>query len=284
MSRTIAMLGVITIGLLATTFPAAADPPVPVKRTVGPEHQDGRVRPPLLREGGYLVRMPGEVTADTSLGVHRFRPLQVEEGGIRRELILLPSRAMDELLRLQAAQKDGSFVGDASVFELTGRVLVYHGRNFLLADGVVVIEQSLAEETPEAVEEQPLTTTEDDLADAIEARLEQRIGAVPRSVDIAAAPLDEHTPSHRAGSRLQERRGHVVRDGSTGAWRFIFEGSRTSMELLPCQELERLERTTRQRAVPQAVTVSGRVTVFHGRNYLLPTAFRTAREGVGIGP
>ena len=290
MSRGILMLGFILAGLFVVEQASIADPPVPVKRSVQSATTEGRVRPPLLREGGYLVQMPGEVSADTALGVHRFRPMHVEEGGIRRELILLPSRAMDDLLRLQAAQKDGTLKGVASVFEVTGRVLVYRGRNFLLADGVVVLERSLAEEDPPDVEElpnieeEPLETDEDDLAKAIEARLEERIGAVPRSVDIAAAPLEANTPTYRGGSRLQERRGHIVRDPSSGTWRFVFEGSRTSMELLPCKELERLEKSTRQLAVPKAVTMSGRVTAFHGRNYLLPTAFRMASEGLGIGP
>lgn len=289
MNAALAFFGLMMACGTVGAAPQSTDPPAPTQVS------SSRVRPPLLREGGYLVRMPGEVTADTSLGVHRFRPLQVEEGGIRRELILLPSRAMDDLLRLQAAQKTGEFDPTANVFEITGRVLVYRGRNFLLPDAVVVIRRSAAEERAEAEspdtvgaapedQEQPVSTDEDDLARSIEARLEERIGAVPRSVDIALSPAALSEPAtFREGLRLQERRGHVVRDPASGTWRFIFEGSSTSMELLPCKELERMEQTTRQRAVPRAVTLSGRVTAFHGQNFLLPTSFRTARGGLGIG-
>ena len=265
----------------------------PTRRRMVPEDRRDALRPPLLREGGYLVREPGEVTVNTTLGVHEFRPLKIEDGGIRRRLILLPSRSMDDLVKLLGLESE---TGDAPrIFELTGKVLVYQGRNFLLPDAVVQVEQSAAsieaELTPDAIgaaprsEEVPVDS--DDLADVIEARLEARIGAVPRSVDIAARSeggADIGATPLRAGSRLQDRRGHLLRDPSSGTWRFVFDGSEIAPELLPCQELERMERKTRQSAVPKPVLVSGVVTAFQGRNYLLPTAFRVAREGRGIGP
>ena len=268
----------------------------PTRRRVGPDGKSAKVRPPLLREGGHLVREPGEIKVNAVLGVHEFQPLKVEDGGIRRRLILLPSRAMDDLVKLlQIGDKDAS--DGSQVFELTGKVLVYRGRNFLLPDSVVQVDEPVptieAELKPDAIgaaprsEEIPLEGDSEDsdgLVEAIEARLEARIGAVPRSVDIVSQGAGTTSPPLRAGSRLQDRRGHLVRDPSSGTWRFVFDGSDISPELLPCQELERMERKTRSSAVPDPVLVSGVVTAFQGRNYLLPTAFRLAREGRGIGP
>ncbi|MCH2160452.1 MAG: hypothetical protein MK085_01120 [Phycisphaerales bacterium] len=284
-----------------TTSESASDPPSvvnpPTRRRVAPDGQVAEVRPPLLREGGYLVREPGEINVNAILGVHEFQPLKVEDGGIRRRLILLPSRAMDDLVKLLRMDSNN---GPAAthVFELSGKVLVYRGRNFLLPDSVVQLEEPVkrveAELKPDAIgaaprfEEVPLEGELDDsdgLVDAIEARLEARIGAVPRSVDIAArSDTRANSLRLRAGSRLQDRRGHLLRDPSSGTWRFVFDGSDIAPELLPCQELERMERKTRSSAVPTPVLVSGVVTAFQGRNYLLPTAFRVAREGRGIGP
>ena len=270
-------------------------PTSPVKRRIAPEGSSGRIRPPLLREGGYLVRTPGEVTEDSTLGVHRFQPLLVEEGGVRRELILLPSRAMDDLLHL-LKEHDEKNTSGSTVFEVTGKVLEYRGRNFLLPETVAAMSKPAAEVREElkpdaigaapAEEEMPVETDPDALAKSIEEQLEQRIGAVPRSVDIAKTPqrVDGTAPAHRAGTHLQSRRGHLLRDSSSGTWRFVFEGSAVTMELLPCKQLERMETTTRRQVVPRAVIVSGLVTTFHGRNFLLPTEFRAATEGRGIGP
>lgn len=266
----------------------------PVRRRIAPDGQTVRIQPPLLREGGYLLREPGEVTINSTLGVHQFRPLKIEDGGIRRELILLPSRAMNDLVKLLAlAEKNDDT--RSMVYEVSGKVLVYRGRNFVLPQTVVQLDQTAAEieenDKPDAVgaappeEEIPLDPESDDLAAAIEARLKARIGAVPRSVDVASASDASNAPPPlRAGTRLQNRRGHLVRDPSSGTWRFVFDGSPIAPELLPCQELQRIENRTRQTAVPTPLLVSGVVTSFHGRNYLLPTAFREAREGRGIGP
>ena len=266
----------------------------PTKRRVHPTDGNSRNRPPLLREGGYLLRTPGEVFEDSKLGVHLFKPLHVEDGGIRRELILLPSRAMDDLIHLLSAHEEKEKF-EASLFEVTGKVLVYRGRNFLLPDVVTIMNAPASEVqkelTPDAIgaapvqEEMPLETNPDALAESIENRLEARIGAVPRSLDIAGKSVGQPGPAmYRAGTNIQNRRGHVIRDPSSGTWRFVFEGSSMTMELLPCMKLQGMEQTTKQRVVPVPVTVSGRVTAFHGRNYLLPTAFGPAREGRGIGP
>jgi hypothetical protein len=56
-----------------------------------------------------------------------------------------------------------------------------------------------------------------------------------------------------------------------------------SLEILPCLLLERLELTTRESDSPPTVLISGQVIVFNDAAYLMPTSFRRAREGRGLG-
>ena len=200
---------------------------------------------------------------------------------------------MDDLVSLLEKMNDESSKSVLSI-ELTGKVLAYRGRNFILPNAVVQASEP-STSTPTRTddvgavsleEEMPTVSSEDTLARSIEERLEQRIGAVPRSVllrdEAKRSPLRK--VGFKAGTHLQERRGHLVRDPSSGTWRFVLDGSSQSLELLPCTLLETIERGVRQSAVPTAIVISGRVTAFQGRNYLLPSNFRAAREGRGIGP
>ena len=47
--------------------------------------------------------------------------------------------------------------------------------------------------------------------------------------------------------------------------------------------LERLENAARENDAAPAIVLSGTVYAFEGRSYLLPSSFRRAREGRGIG-
>ncbi len=90
-------------------------------------------------------------------------------------------------------------------------------------------------------------------------------------------------------TRLQNRRGAIVRDQRSGTWRFVFDATGSgvvdpTMELLPCLTLERLQRLAAVSDLPAAVLLSGEVTSFHGRNYLLPTIWRNAGRTRNIVP
>lgn len=285
----------LTIAELLVGGPATAQSSeAPVKRVVPPSDARGEGPAPLLREGGILLDVPGRIGPNEALGVHVFRPEAARTGGVRREFVLLPSRGLEDLARIEGLR---SRLGEdplGGAFQVTGRVLVYRGRNFLLPESIVPVE--IPDAAPESSDSAaPATATEsepavddDGLADDIEARLESRIGAVPRSLDLSEASPVESAPI-RAGSRFVDRRGHVVRDPESGVWRFVPAGgggggSATGIVLLPCLELQRLERGARQRDVASPLLVSGLVTAYRGRNYLLPSAVRTAEEGRGIGP
>ncbi|MAD79019.1 MAG: hypothetical protein CMJ51_06575 [Planctomycetaceae bacterium] len=275
--------------------PASSDDPgsgsSPVRRVIVPKGMEGTVRPPLLREGGILMKVRGSIHRDTDLGVQVFHPDQSQTGGVDRELILLPSRGLDDLARLEDADNRADS-DDVRPYEVTGRILVYRGRNFLLPDLIVPLEV-LAPVVPTVnappATSEPAGVDDDDLdriGDDLEKRLESRIGAVPRSLDVRDAPISG-AGLIPTGTRFVDRRGRLSRDPASGVWRFVLaskEGGETSsVVLLPCLELQRIEQRARQQDVSRAILLSGVVTSYRGRNYLLPTMTRMANEGRGIG-
>ncbi len=258
----------------------------PVKRVIPPSDAKADGPAPLLREGGLFLEVSGRITRDTRLGVHVFNPSPSQGGGVQRELILLPSRGLEDLARIEEVRHRLDEDPMSGTFEVTGRVLVYQGRNFLLPEAIVPVAAPPSSAPTGAPDPGSGPPDEDDIAARLEDRLESRLGAVPRSIDLEeAGPVS--TAPIRSGIRFVDRRGHVSRDPESGVWRFVPAGADSSVGvvvLLPCLELQRLERAARQRDVSAAMLVSGQVTVYRGRNYLLPTSVRAAREGRGIGP
>jgi hypothetical protein len=138
-------------------------------------------------------------------------------------------------------------------------------------------------------------------ADDIEQQLLERVGEAQRSSDLAtpdapaslalgAGSADPLTgrPWLEGDRTVQDRHGVVARDPVTGAWRFVFESSRGELgereaTLLPCAVLERLERMARSGQGPLPVVLSGQVTRFQGRVYMLPLSFATPRTGRLLG-
>jgi hypothetical protein len=57
----------------------------------------------------------------------------------------------------------------------------------------------------------------------------------------------------------------------------------SSLEILPCLLLEQLEIAARESDSPPVVLLSGVVLGFEGKSFLLPSTFRRAREGRGLG-
>lgn len=249
----------------------------------------GAFRLPLLREGSVLARVVGDLTLDPDEKVWLFRPLKPDPSGLRRELVLLPCATLEDMLR--AVRNAPGPVE----FELTGRVFVYRGRNFLLPELAPAILQlsspGNAKPTDGATEAKsvvdPGADADDVAVEDIERRLEERIGRVPTSaLPNAPAPDADQAPIVASGTRVVLRRGRLSRDPQAGSWRFVPEQTTgsgdPSLELLPCALLERLEKDARQNDTPPIVLLSGSVTAFAGRSYMLPTTYRRAREGRGL--
>lgn len=266
-------------------------------------------RLPLLREGSMVSRVHGDITLDPGERHWLFRPLKPEAGNLRREFVLLPTPTLEEMLRtLQLSPSPVEF-------EVSGRVFIYKGRNYLLPEFAppIVRFDVKPDETPPAdaaVETAPNGTSKfvpptgalgeggaaeaDDAAVIdLEKRLLERVGRAPserltESLESREARLAKERELPAPGARIVLRAGKISRDPQAGSWRFVPEQASGvgdgSVEILPCLMLERLELATRESDSPPMVLLSGTLTVFEGRTYLLPSSFRRAREGRGIGP
>ena len=294
---------------------ASPSPPTVTRETAAQPNLDlGGYRLPLLREGSAISRIVGDLTQDPDEKLWLFRPLEAETGGLRREFVLMPSPVLEDLLRTHR------LAGAPVQFEMTGRVFMYRGRNFLLPDFAPAIMRfdAKAGDTPTATDSAQAMPSgadkfvppadgagaearENAIVDEIERRLEERAGRAPqsrpssqntsRASEGGATRNADGTPRTDAplanGTRLTLRLGRLSRDPQAGSWRFVPQQNSgsgdPSLEILPCLLLEKLETTARESDAPPAILISGTVYAYEGRNYLLPTSFRRAREGRGIG-
>ena len=264
-------------------------------------------RLPLLREGSMVSRVHGDITLDPGERHWLFRPLKPEAGNLRREFVLLPSPTLEEMLR--TTQLSPSPVE----FEVSGRVFIYKGRNYLLPEfappiirfdaksGGAPSANASVETAPNGVskfvspadaEGRPVTDADDAAVEDLERKLVERVGRAPmerltESLESREARIAQERDLPAPGARIVHRAGKIVRDPQAGSWRFVPEQASgvgdSSVEILPCLMLERLEFATRESDSPPMVLLSGTLTVFEGRTYLLPSSFRRAREGRGIG-
>ncbi|MEY3143758.1 MAG: hypothetical protein RLY21_2251 [Planctomycetota bacterium] len=300
-------------GQNAPAKPGAAPVAPPATATALPSADLVGYRLPLLREGSVISRVVGDITLDPDEKHWVFRPIQPESGNLRREFVLLPSATLADMLR------NRNLSPSPIEYEVTGRVFIYKGRNYLfpeLAPPIVRFD-TRPSQTP-SPEAKPVPTPngeakfvpppatpprrdpsigkdDDATVDAIERRLEQRVGRTPigKLSDDSESPTADREKSDlgatlpEAGTRLVLRSGRLMRDPSAGSWRFVPEQvtgkGDESLEILPCLLLERLELTTRESDSPPSILISGQVVVFNDAAYLMPTSFRRAREGRGLG-
>lgn len=269
-------------------------------------------RLPLLREGSVISRVVGDITLDPDEKHWVFRPIQPESGSLRREFILLPSPTLADMLRTR------SLTPSPIEYELTGRVFIYKGRNYLfpeLAPPIVRFDTRPSQTPKPDVKPEPtpngqakfvappavpprrdpsIGKDDDATVEAIERRLEQRVGRTPigklsddieDGKELASKATESAMPAQ--GTRFVLRSGRLMRDPSAGSWRFVPEQvtgkGDGSLELLPCLLLENLELTTRETDSPPAILISGQVVLFNDEAYLMPSSFRRAREGRGLG-
>lgn len=86
----------------------------------------------------------------------------------------------------------------------------------------------------------------------------------------------------REGTFLASRRGRMVRT-SDGQWAYAFDADRSgkaepAMTLMPCLNLQAMEKLAERGGDSLSFTVSGQVFVYRGRNYFLPTLYAVNRR------
>ena len=256
----------------------------------------------LYAEGSFLVgRVGAMLRAPSGEWIFVFAPSPT--GEIDTPMVLAPSSELEAVLPVVAEQEI------ARPLMITGQVLVYAGRNYLvplaIADAASFVQPAgeqtddqgndgTPEPTPAESPTQAPTppTTEDLAADPdvasliadLEARRNVPRGLAPRNA--AAAPgresLLEPTPVETIaeGTILVRRRARMVRE-ATGAWTLVLDNDggaeAASMVILPCQNLAAMERLAAGLAEEAQFEVTARVLTFQGRNYAMPLMFSLLR-------
>ncbi|MCH2162844.1 MAG: hypothetical protein MK085_13365 [Phycisphaerales bacterium] len=256
---------------------------------------------PLLPEGSFIASARGTMERPGPSKPWTFRIQTAEEGHAQQELVLLPTTLVEEMEQNQAAGED------AIHFTVSGPVLLYRGRNFLLPQHVEMetshaarpgtasdepmqaTDPPPAEDTPEPPPVDPDELIEDDFDPidqgdsiaSIVAQLQQDVGPLKRSV-AATSPLIEVPQGVSEGELLISRRGRILRDRG-GAWVIVPDADASglrdpSMILLPSSNLVSIENWARKGGMGKPILFSGEVFSYRGRHFLLPTSWRIPRE------
>ncbi len=244
---------------------------------------------PLLREGTFVLQVVGSLHRAEQPGWWVFRSVPDESGKAPFALTLLPCTLLGSLEKLVESTPDQEIV-----FDLTGQVFVYQGRNYLMPTHAPRLVDYVPPSRPDAIMPQDEPAPQGDSAEAILRDLDRTVGPVVRSPRTAApdrpasgtASGDRRTVA--PGQMILWRRGWMVREAG-GAWSFVFAADASGLEdppmiLLPCRMLEDMQRHARRSGPDQPLLVTGRVARYHGRSYLLPTMFRIPRHSTALRP
>ena len=242
------------------------------------EHQ-GLLRP--LKGGGWAF------VFDPDAEDNRLKPMVVQ-----------PGLRLTEMRRLvEAADRPVTF-------RVSGRVLVYKNRNYLLPTFYTTLavgqRETVAPGVDERTDDPALEDFEDLFAEPTgDPTLDEAIEEVesldrPREIDVPRGPNtgDEESNGEGAANRLVRegvqitaRTGRLIRAPGAG-WMMTFDNGfdgddsnadgatlDAPMELLPCLSLQGMEALADRYGPRLRFTVSGTVFVYDGRNYLLPTMY-----------
>lgn len=230
----------------------------------------------LVREGAFLRNRQGRLVQGEGAWVFVFD--SDASGESEPPMLVLPCRRLREMQHALELQNR------PLTFQATGQVFAYDGRNYFLPSFFTV---AATERPPEPA---PPPPTSADSRDPQAGDLLREMAAPPRrpltaqraTIDAGAEPA----AALREGLFIASRRGRLVRDGG----RLLFSAdngpdpsakSDPAFILLPCQNLESLERLAQRRGEKAIITMSGRIFAYEGRNYLLPTFFVEERDREG---
>ena len=256
-----------------------AAPSTPAAQTTKPSTPVG----PLLREGSYLVEVRGTMRLNEATNWWQFTIDREDPKHPAYELALLPCQLMADMRRITEGMSRQQVV-----FETTGQVFVYRGRNFFLpthAPHVVGIVEPTAAQAPQ---ERPDEGPDADSAEAILRSLQQAVGEVARNPAVGGGAATGEVELIPEGTQVVARRGRMSR-GPRGTWWFTFDADVDGlvdppMVLLPCLLRERMERYAERSGGRAAMLLSGRVYQYEDRNYILPTMFQIPRERTVLRP
>ena len=256
-----------------------AAPSTPAAQTTKPSTPAG----PLLREGSYLVEVRGTIRLNEVTKWWQFTIDREDPKHPAYELALLPCQLMADMRRITEGMSRQQVV-----FEATGQVFVYRGRNFFLpthAPHVVGIAKPTAAPPPQ---QRPDEGSDTDSAEAILRNLQQAVGEVARNPAVGGGAATGDVELIPEGTQVVARRGRMSR-GPRGTWWFTFDADVDGlvdppMVLLPCLLRERRERYAERSGERAAMLLSGRVYQYEDRNYILATMFQIPHERTALRP
>ena len=265
--------------------------------SAGGAESQAPARPPLLREGSHLVRVVGRLQPDPVRRSWNFIIDPADEHSPGHELAMMPGTLLAEMERMIESAPDHQLV-----FEMTGEVYIFRGRNYLMPTHPPLLIGREERPQPSPAEGQAVdesATATDESTEDIIRNLERSVGPVARRPEAETpARAEGEAPAAvagaaqpdllREGTVLLSRRGAIRRTGD-GAFLFVFDADAEGladppMTLLPCLLLERMDPHIRQEEDNAAVLLSGHVYTYHGRNYLLPKVYRIPAERTVLKP
>lgn len=239
---------------------------------------------PLLSDGSLLTAARGEMVRPHAGDPWHFRMDSTTVGSkvAVRDLVLMPSRVLEDMERAQER------AGGHATMVVTGEVALFDGRNWLMPRHAELLAAPATREVPSEVPADPSTDAalpEDDsmrssgpagdsIADIV-ADLQNSVALLPQTVDDGVAS-DAMTQAEPDGTLIVSRRGRLLR-GHHGAWVFVFDADAwgTGDEpavILPSPALKNLIKNGRRSDYREPVHLSGSISTYRGRKFIVPTA------------
>ncbi|TVQ54894.1 MAG: hypothetical protein EA377_04575 [Phycisphaerales bacterium] len=299
MATCVSLLFILALAMPASAMPVTSDaaenrdersvaPPEPTLPPAGAHGDQSEVHAPqrmLLREGSVATQVRGRVTQSEMTGRWHFEIDAPDSELPVYSLILLPNIYLGEMQQVLTGAG-----GQEIIFEITGEITVYDQENYLL---VHAPPRVISHATPRAQdrdrEARPRSDREGQRsAEELMREMRERAGETARRPEIEAGTMAHDERLVPEGTLVLYRRVRLAR-GAGGAWRVVFEADASGqsdppMTLLPCLLLERLEARARRTGGREPLLISGRVTSYNGRNYLLPTSFHLPRNRTELMP
>jgi hypothetical protein len=240
---------------------------------------DGR----LLPEGAFIVQLEGLIHS-ASQGAWIFEPTdQIDESKIK-PMIVLPSQTLTRLIQIVGLDTAHNKVA------LTGEVLLYRDRNYLLITAITVqaTDSEDAEAEPSSLDEQPDVTEDLELSDPLsksvqdlieeleEARHADRAILQPMTANVGSsrAPVPEGRTFMRRKARLTYLAAGEIAVSFDNDPDFVIEAP---LVVLPCHLLEQIERIIENHGDAITVRVSGQSYAYNGRSFIKPSSIVIGR-------
>jgi hypothetical protein len=242
--------------------PTAPDTPAPVLARPLEMSPEG-----LIREGQLIQGRTGRIRREEASGATLVIPENPSGAAHLATMAAVPSRML-ELMENAAGFSDPKNSLDL-VFPIDAEVTQYRGKNYLFL------------EKPATLVRLPASTTPATMPHTIAGVLPQ-----PKIEPVApnAPEVKEVTPGFE--DLVKERVGRLVKDIRTGAEIIVFDGDGKRMldqpmGLIPCKFLEVMEDASEFGMKPVKFKVSGQITPYRGKNFLLLRSVSIVRDTHG---